>query len=196
MPGRTATPALGEGSTTSASSRSPRSIQAKLACDSAVAKPELAQRLLDEDALDQVPLDPERDIVLVADRLGRGGLGERVDAERLADGVDRRPELRRAERVADPQPGQPVALAEGAQQDEVRDAGRAGRGSRPGRRWSGTRCRPRPRSPSSVRGNALHEGRRFARAGRWVPVGLFGLQTISSWVAAVTSSSIASRSWT
>ena len=33
-------------------------------------------------------------------------------------------------------------------------------------------------------------------SGRWVPVGLFGLQTISSWVAAVTSSSIASRSWT
>ena len=33
-------------------------------------------------------------------------------------------------------------------------------------------------------------------AGRCVPVGLFGLQTISNWVAAVTSSSIASRSWT
>ena len=30
----------------------------------------------------------------------------------------------------------------------------------------------------------------------WVAVGLFGLQTISSWVAAVTSAAIASRSWT
>ncbi len=33
-------------------------------------------------------------------------------------------------------------------------------------------------------------------AGRWVPVGLLGLQTRTSWVAAVTSAAIASRSWT
>ncbi len=33
-------------------------------------------------------------------------------------------------------------------------------------------------------------------AGRWVPVGLFGLQTRTSCVAAVTSAAIASRSWT
>jgi hypothetical protein len=32
--------------------------------------------------------------------------------------------------------------------------------------------------------------------GRYVPVGLFGLQTTTSWVAAVTSAASASRSWT
>ena len=52
------------------------------------------QGLLDQDALDQVLLDAERDIVLVANGLARGGLRKRVDAERLAHGVDRRPELR------------------------------------------------------------------------------------------------------
>ena len=36
----------------------------------------------------------------------------------------------------------------------------------------------------------------ISAAGRWVPVGLLGLQTSSSWVAAVTSAAIASRSWT
>ena len=36
----------------------------------------------------------------------------------------------------------------------------------------------------------------ISAAGRWVAVGLLGLQTISSWVAAVTSAAIASRSWT
>ncbi len=36
----------------------------------------------------------------------------------------------------------------------------------------------------------------ISATGRWVPVGLFGLQTRTSWVAAVTSAAIASRSWT
>ena len=36
----------------------------------------------------------------------------------------------------------------------------------------------------------------ISAAGMWVAVGLFGLQTTSSWVAAVTSAAIASRSWT
>ena len=38
-----------------------------------------------------------------------------------------------------------------------------------------------------VVGHALAEARRSAAPGRWVAVGLFGLQTITSWVAAVTS---------
>ena len=46
--------------------------------------------------------------------------------------------------------------------------------------WSGTRSQN-----SAIRS-----------AGMKVPVGLFGLQTTSSCVAAVTSVSIASRSWT
>ena len=48
------------------------------------------------------------DVVLVQDRLGARRLGERVDAERLAHGVDRGAEPGRADRVADPQPGQAV----------------------------------------------------------------------------------------
>ena len=38
---------------------------------------ELAHPLLDRDPLDQVALDPVGDVVGVADRLGRGRLGER-----------------------------------------------------------------------------------------------------------------------
>ena len=46
--------------------------------------------------------------------------------------------------------------------------------------WSGTRSQKAAISATGIQ----------------VPVGLFGLQTTSSWVAAVTSVSIASRSWT
>ena len=82
-------------------------------------EPELADALLDRHPLDQVALDPGGDVVAVADRLGGRGLGERVDAERLAHRIDRGAELGAADRVADPQPGEPVDLGEGPQQDEV-----------------------------------------------------------------------------
>ena len=82
---------------------------------------ELANALLHPDPLDDRALDPARDVVLVADRLGGGRLSDRVDAERLAHGVDGGAKRRRAERVADPQPGEPVDLGEGAQQDQVRE---------------------------------------------------------------------------
>src|ERR1044072_483193 len=54
---------------------------------------QLAQPLLDADALDQGALDPLLDVVLVPDRLGRRRLGARVDAQRLAHRVDRSTEL-------------------------------------------------------------------------------------------------------
>ena len=57
------------------------------------------------------------------DRLRPGRLGEGVDAEGLAHGVDGGAEARGADRVADPQPGQAVALAEGAQDDQVGEVG-------------------------------------------------------------------------
>src|SRR3954451_12190967 len=75
-------------------------------------KARLAQRLLDEDALDDRLLDPSHDVVLVQDCLRPGGLRDRIDAERLPHRIDRLAELRRADRVADPNSGQSVALAE------------------------------------------------------------------------------------
>ena len=123
VPGRTAISRSARPATISASSASPRSIQEKLAWVSAVGEAELAQALLDPEPLGDRALDPASDVVLVQDRLGPGRLGEGVDAERLAHGVDRGAELGRAERVADPQPGEAVALAEGAQDDQVGEVG-------------------------------------------------------------------------
>ncbi len=123
VPGRTAIWRSARPATTSASSASPRSIQEKLAWVSEVARPSVAQALLDPEALGDRALDPLADVVLVQDRLGARRLGEGVDAEGLAHGVDRGAELGRAERVADPQPGQAVALAEGAQDDQVGQLG-------------------------------------------------------------------------
>ena len=61
------------------------------------------------------------DLVLVVERLHRGGLRRRVAEERLAHLVDRRPQLvGAAQRVADAQPAEPVDLRERAQQHEVR----------------------------------------------------------------------------
>ena len=88
-----------------------------------VGEAELVEGGLDPDPLDDRRLDPAGDVVAVQEGLGAGGLGERVDAERLAHRVDRGAEVRRAERGADPQPGQAVALAEGAQDDQVGDLG-------------------------------------------------------------------------
>src|SRR3954471_22534624 len=63
----------------------------------------LAELLLHVQALDRGALDPVRHLVLVVERLGRGGQREGVDAERLADEVDRAPEVVAArERVAHP----------------------------------------------------------------------------------------------
>ena len=123
VPGRTAIWRSARPATTSASSASPRSIQEKLAWVSAVREAELAQALLDPQALGDRALDPRGDVVLVQDRLRPRRLGEGVDAEGLAHGVDRGAELGRAERVADPQAGEAVALAEGAQDDQVGQVG-------------------------------------------------------------------------
>ena len=61
------------------------------------------------------------DLVLVAQRLGGGGLGGGVGEERLAHLVDRRAELLgAAQGEAHPQPAQAVDLGERAQEDEVR----------------------------------------------------------------------------
>src|SRR5207253_3174050 len=65
------------------------------------AETEAPQALLDGKAGGDRALDAAQDIVLVADRLRPRSLGEGVDAEGLADGVDRGAELRRADRVAD-----------------------------------------------------------------------------------------------
>ena len=106
----------------SASTRSsPRSNQTKLACEAAGSMPELAQLVLELHPLGEVALDAPRHLVLVLESLERGRLRGRVAEERLAHLVDRHPEaLRAAQRVADPQPAQPVDLAERPQQHEVR----------------------------------------------------------------------------
>src|SRR3954447_819418 len=57
-------------------------------------KAHLVERVLDVDPLDQVLLDAVGNVVGVTDRLGGSGLGEGVDAEGLADRVDRRAKLR------------------------------------------------------------------------------------------------------
>ncbi len=93
VPGLTTTPASPRAATTSPSSASPRSIQEKFAWESGVVEPELAHALLDEDSLDDGPLDALRDVILVADRLRARRLGQGVDAERLAHRVERRAEL-------------------------------------------------------------------------------------------------------
>ena len=82
--------------TTSPSSASPRSIQEKLAWRLGWSEAELAQPLLDPQPLGDRALDPAQDVVLVQDRLRPGRLGEGVDAEGLAHGVDRGAEARRS----------------------------------------------------------------------------------------------------
>src|SRR5436190_21242854 len=86
-------------------------------------QPELLELRLNECPLDDRPLDPPRDIVLMADRLGRGRLGDRVDRKRLADGIDGGAKARRAQGVSDPKAGETVHLAEGAKEDQVRKVG-------------------------------------------------------------------------
>ena len=88
-PARTATPRLASPRTTSASSRSPRSTQKKFAWLSAELSPSSLELLRDPQPLDRVALDAPGDVVLMAERLRRRGLGELVDGERLADAVDR-----------------------------------------------------------------------------------------------------------
>ena len=83
-------------------------------------EPQRAQALVDRDALGDRARDAVFDGVLVGERLDRGGLGEGVAEERLADLVERpRQLLRAAQREADAQPAQAVDLGEGAQQHEV-----------------------------------------------------------------------------
>ena len=82
---------------------------------------EPAQPVLEPDPLGEVALDAAGDLVLVVERLERGGLRGGVAEERLADLVDGGAEvLRAAEAEADAQPAEAVDLGEGAQQDEVR----------------------------------------------------------------------------
>ena len=98
-----------------------RSNQTKLACDSAGSMPEPAQPVLEPDPLGEVALDAAGDLVLVVERLERGGLGGGVAEERLAHLVDGGAEvLRAAQREADAQPAEPVDLRERPQQHEVR----------------------------------------------------------------------------
>ena len=73
---------------------------------------EPAQPVLEPDPLGEVALDAAGDLVLVVERLERGGLGGGVAEERLADLVDGGAEvLRAAQREADAQPAQAVDLA-------------------------------------------------------------------------------------
>ena len=65
------------------------SIQEKLACESGVASPSSRTPSSTVHPLDDRSLDPLGDVVGVADRLRAGGLGDGVDAERLAHRVDR-----------------------------------------------------------------------------------------------------------
>src|SRR5690606_40813594 len=62
-------------------------------------------------------------ILLVVERRTGGHQGQAVDVERLADAVKDVGDLRRGRRVADPQTGQAVGLAQGAGNDQVRVAG-------------------------------------------------------------------------
>ena len=85
--------------------------------------PSARRPLVHRDALGDRPRDAVIDRVLVGERLDRGGLGEGVAEERLADLVERpRQLLRAAQREADAQPAEAVDLGEGAQQREVRVA--------------------------------------------------------------------------
>ncbi len=120
VPARTWTPRSERPATAATSSSAPPSeIQEKFASVGAVLRPSSAQALLDPDPLDDRLLDPPADVVGVPDRLRGGGLGDRVDVERLAHRVHCGTEGGRAEPVADPQPGQPVALAERAQENQI-----------------------------------------------------------------------------
>ena len=114
--------------------------------------------------------------------------------ERLADLVDGGAEgLRAAQREPDAQPGEAVDLREGPQQDEVgmgveQVDGRVGVVERV------------ELAVGLVDDHADVSGTRSTNAamsasGSAVPVGLFGLQTITIRVATVTSSAMPSRSW-
>ena len=106
-----------------ASSASPRSIQEKLAWVSAVAG-QLAQPLLDPDPLDDRALDPaqrRRRWCRIASAAAAWARALTLNGWRTASTAARK--LGRAERVADPQAGQAVALAEGAQDDQVGELG-------------------------------------------------------------------------
>ena len=114
-------PCSASAATISASSRSPSAIQEKLACESGVSRP--SSRTPSSTVTRSTIVRSTRRVTSSEWRTASAGgrLGDGVDAERLAHGVDRGAERRRAERVADPQAGEPVDLGEGPQQDQVRE---------------------------------------------------------------------------
>ena len=118
----------------------------------------------------------------------------RAHGERRADLPQRLRHLRRRQRVAHPQPGEPVRLREGAQHDEVAGARRAG--SLPSTAsGSVTNSRYASSSATSTSGPTAARKRSNSSRRTAVPVGLFGLQTNTSRVRGVTAAAIASRSW-
>ena len=104
---------------TSASSWSPRGIHEKFACELGGSSPRSLAPSSTKTRSTIVRSTLSQNVVAVHDRLGRRHLRELVDAERLPDGVDGGPELRRAQRVAAAQAGEAVDLAERPQEDDV-----------------------------------------------------------------------------
>ncbi len=129
----------------------------------------------------------------MADRLGARRLRKRVDAEGLADRVEGRAELRRGERVAHPQPREPVALGKGPQDDEVLRAAPEVDGLLRVvvELVLGVRL---VEDHADVVGHGIDELGDAGDREYGSRSGCSGLQTRTIWVAAVISSSIASRS--
>ena len=119
------------------------------------------------------------DVLVVVERGERRGLGDQVHVERMPRALEVAGELAVGDGVADAQPGEAVDLREGAQHARAGPPAHPGE-ARPGSRAAArTRRRPR-RSPAPRPRAARPRSDRTPRAPTLVPVGLFGLQTITS----------------
>ncbi len=135
----------------------------------------------------RVRVDAASDLVLVRERLDRGGLGERVAEERLAHLVERARQLARAaQREADAQPAEAVDLREGPQQHEVGVAReQLDRGV--GIVEQVELAVGLVDDHADVRRHLARRSPRSRASGSAVLVGLLGLQTITRRVATVIS---------
>ena len=123
-PGTDGDPALGQARRPPrASSASPSSTQEKLAWLSAAVRADRAQRLLDPHPLGDRASTRRvtSSWCRIASAPAAWARALTLNGWRTASTAARK--LRRADRVADPQPGQAVALAEGAQDDQVGEVG-------------------------------------------------------------------------
>ena len=156
-------------------------------------QPSSRRAATDPGALGDQRLDPLEQLRLGREGRDRRGLGDARDAER---------QRHRAQRAGH------VLVRDGVPDPEARPARRPWRTSASRRRWRSRGARARPSTASSIRTNSTYASStttstcdgtcaRKSSSALWVtdgPVGLFGVQTMTTLVRSVTAAAIASRS--